>query len=488
MLSKFHLARYTFNSTLEFTNTLTKILATVKGLKSGLKVSSGKISGVSISGTKITLAKAVLGTSQVTVNDGYTLALAKNVAKTSTKKEWSLNKTTATYKQTTTAGYKLVNNVITYTKAATKTLATVNGVKSTKGFTLSGKTINLVTTSLSKKVTVGSSTYGFEFASDYKNAEIIGNSSNDTIKSSGTNITIRGGKGNDTLTGGKGKDIFVYAQGDGKDVITNYNEADRISIESGAVDVSTSGKNVIFTVGTGKKQGTITLQKAQGKTITYFDANGKECIYPEKEDVEYNPEGTAVTLKATYNKDTFEPSDYSDYVNLATINASDVTNSLLITGNKKANKIIGTEEDDTIKGGGAKDTILGGDGNDELYGEIGNDSLIGGKSDDSLWGGKGSEILTGGEGNDTIKLDWSSNKAVIQYNKGDGNDVITDYTPDLDTVMILSPVSVGNPTSNKSGDVTFKIGTGQILFKNSANKYIELVDEAGNELKKYNPR
>ena len=241
---------------------------------------------------------------------------------------------------------------------------------------------------------------------------------------------------------------------------------------SGAVKVSTSGNNVVFTVGTGKKAGKVTVQKAKGKTITYFIGDN-EYVYPKPDDVKYNSAGTAATLKSTYGKDKFEPSNYSDYFNtLVTINASAVKHSLQITGNKNANKITGTSEDDNINGGDAGDTIFGGFGNDKLYGDKGNDSLSGGAGDDSLWGGEGSDTLTGGAGSD-----------VFYYEAGDGNDVITDYSPGLDTVLILSG-KVGGYTTSKS-DVTFKIGNGQITFKNAIDKRIELVDREGNQLKQY---
>ena len=274
-----------------------------------------------------------------------------------------------------------------------------------------------------------------------------GGAGNDTIENYKDNVTISGGADNDFIRNYAGGILFKYASGDGNDIITNYDENDRISIKSGAAKVSTSGNNVVFTVGNGK----ITLQNAKGKTITYFDASGNELVYPKKSsDVEYNAAGMSAKLKKTYNAETFGPSNYSDYPTLETINAVAVTYSLKITGNKRANKITGNSEDDSIYGGAGADTILGGKGNDALYGQAGND--------------------------------------IFYYSDGDGNDVITDYSPSLDTVIILSAVNVGNPTSNTSGDVSFKIGTtGQITFKNCASKSIQLVDRGGNILRQHTP-
>ena len=429
----------------------------IEGFKENSTLSiSGSSYSKKTSGSDIIVT---VGKGKITLVGAASLDKVNIAGKEDAKNAWKLSGTTATYGTTS------------------KTLATVNGVKSKSGLSVSGKTIKLAASTLSKKVSVSGS-YAFEFNSDYKSAKITGSSSadtittaganmvitagkgNDSIVSKGKNATITGGAGNDTLTGSSGADVFVYSDGDGNDIITNYAENDKISLKSGAAEISTSGNDVIFNIGSGK----ITLQKAKGKTITYLE-DGNERTYPDKQsDVEYNSDGTSATLNSTYIKNKFEPSNYSTYKDiLVTINASAVNRGINIKGNEVANYIIGTDEDDTIYGGAGKDTILGGDSNDELYGEKGNDSLIGGTGDDSLWGGKGTDTLLGGAGND-----------VFYYDNGDGNDTITDYSPNIDTVVILSSyVAIGNPEADTSGNVTFKIGTGQIVFKNSANKYIQ---------------
>ena len=112
--------------------------------------------------------------------------------------------------------------------------------------------------------------------------EIIGNSLANSIKGGkyadildgGTgNDTLIGGKGDDTLTGGAGKDIFVYANGDGKDIITDYTAGqDKIKISSGSISkTKVSGKDVIFTVG----NGSIVVKNGKGKKITVVDSKGK---------------------------------------------------------------------------------------------------------------------------------------------------------------------------------------------------------------------
>lgn len=98
-----------------------------------------------------------------------------------------------------------------------------------------------------------------------------------TIVGNKLNNSIRGGKGNDTISGGAGKDVFAYANGDGKDVITDYTTGqDKIQITSGKISKSkVKGKNVIFTVG----KGTITIKNGKGKKISVINADGTTSTY-----------------------------------------------------------------------------------------------------------------------------------------------------------------------------------------------------------------
>ncbi|MBR4642454.1 MAG: hypothetical protein IKO74_06985, partial [Selenomonadaceae bacterium] len=137
----------------------TKALVTVKGVKS--------ISGLSVSGDTVTVKKASLGTSNVTVSDGYTLKLGSDVTKPSASKAaWKLSGSTATYNQTTSAGYTLTDNVINYNKKATATLATVKGVKSISGLSVSGDTVTVKKASLGTSNVTVSDGYTLKLGSD----------------------------------------------------------------------------------------------------------------------------------------------------------------------------------------------------------------------------------------------------------------------------------------------------------------------------------
>jgi Ca2+-binding RTX toxin-like protein len=105
---------------------------------------------------------------------------------------------------------------------------------------------------------------------------ITGNGKANLILGGEENDTIIGGKSNDTLQGGTGADVFVYANGDGNDIILDYAEEDKIKIKSGTIkSVKKSGFDVVFTVGSGK----ITVRNAANKTVTYLDAGGNKKTY-----------------------------------------------------------------------------------------------------------------------------------------------------------------------------------------------------------------
>ena len=257
--------------------------------------------------------------------------------------------------------------------------------------------------------------------------EITGNSKANVIIGGKENNTLIGGKGNDTLTGGDGADTFVFSSTDGKDVITNYQENDVIKITAGEIaNVSVKGSDVVFTF---NKSNTITVKNAADKVVTYIDADGEENIYPEP--VKWNKNGTTATLLENYSASSFVFAEQGDYAKtIKNVNASATDSDLIITGNGKANNIIGGE---------------------------GNDTLTGGKGNDTLTGGNGSDVFV--------------------YNKGDGNDKILDYTDD-DTISITGAVA---KVADKGKDVIFTVGNEKISVIGAADKALRYFDADGVE-------
>ena len=270
------------------------------------------------------------------------------------------------------------------------------------------------------------------------NDTLFGEAGNDILDGGNGSDSLSGGKGNDTLTGGSGADIFIYSNGDGNDIITDYEEEDTIKISGVTAKVSTKNDDVVFTLGSGK----ITVKGGKDKLITYSDKKG-EHTYPATIEIK----STTITLLENYTKDTFNIADYGDKLKI--INAAQVLHDIKITGNALANKITGSEEDDYIDGLAGDDTILGGDGND---------TIIGGKGNDSLTGGDGADVFV--------------------YKSGDGNDLIVDYGSE--DIISLKSGAVSS-SSVKGNDYVFKVGASKITVRGGANKSITVVNSKGAE-------
>jgi Ca2+-binding RTX toxin-like protein len=304
----------------------------------------------------------------------------------------------------------------------------ISGVKSKDGLSVSGNVITVPNKIIGKNVTVNGNGYKFRFAAD--NTSITGSGNADKIINSGAKVTIAGGKGNDiiSLSSAAKNNVISYSNGDGKDIIYGLTADDTIKIAKGMAATSTSGDDVIFTVGKGK----ITVKGAKNKTFSYSDAEGNKTystvVAPSPDDggdYKVSNDGKGITLSSSYAEKSFDVSEVRGGNAIVTINAS-LTNGLDITGNDKANYIIGGKGNDTIDGG--------------------ND-----KENDTLTGGKGADIFF--------------------YSNGNGNDVISDYEA-KDIIKIAKGSSVSNISSPDGRDVVLKVGKGSITVKNAAKKEI----------------
>ncbi len=277
---------------------------------------------------------------------------------------------------------------------------------------------------------------------------IDGGAGKDTILGGDGNDTILGGKGNDNLTGGDGKNVFVYNNGDGNDVITDYKQGDVIQIASGTINTTAQlkGNDYVFTVG----KGTITVKDSKNKYIHVVDAYGNDFWWPDYPGEDgWTYSNAKVTLNKKYRDDTFDVSVFDDFAGVAkTIDGSAVTHDMTIIANKQANRIIGTDENDYIDGAAGKDTILGGDGND---------TLVGGKGNDSLTGGAGADVFV--------------------YNKGDGNDIIVDY--EEDDQIVFNSDTVNKIAASNGNYIITLASKAKITIKGGADKVISYSDETG---------
>jgi Ca2+-binding RTX toxin-like protein len=168
------------------------------------------------------------------------------------------------------------------------------------------------------------------------------------------NDALAGGLGNDTLQGGHGSDVYVYASGDGNDVISaGYGTYGGASSE---VDVL-SLRNL--------NASDVTLRKSGNDLYVRDNATGQDI--------------RVVNHFSTYwGIEKIDFGDGSSW-NLATINANTWT-----------------------QGTAGNDTMNGTSGNDRFDGLAGNDTLNGNNGDDVLMGGAGNDTLNGGSGSDAF--------------------------------------------------------------------------------------
>ena len=278
-----------------------------------------------------------------------------------------------------------------------------------KSATISADTNIFNATPYSKLVTINGSMVEGEI-------EIIGNKKANRIIAGNKDTTLNGGKGNDTLWGGDGEDVFVYAKGDGKDVINNYSTGDEINLSRNATikDAYMKSGNAVIKI----DSGSITVKEASDKKIIFVQ-NEIETIFSAGV---FLTEDTAKVFSSF--KDSINLADYEDISN---VDAALAKKKLTING-----------DDD-------------------------NNSLQGGKGDDSLWGGDGSDtfIYQAGTGNDVI----------ADYTEGDMLQIIdkrgkitafktATFTSDTLTLNI-----------NGGGSVTFKNVDVQTSFNINGESY-----------------
>jgi Ca2+-binding RTX toxin-like protein len=184
-------------------------------------------------------------------------------------------------------------------------------------------------------------------------SSIVGNSGNDKIRGSVIADKINGGQGNDTLEGLSGNDTYYFYQGDGQDVIVDYdstlNNNDTIIIDGIKADYSIKRENQNLIISSIKSEDTITI-------VNYF-------------------------LNDIYKIETIKFSDDSE------ITFEECSNIILF----------GTDNADILTGGTGNDIIDGGLGNDTLKGLSGDDTY-------RYDAGYGNDIIMEESGNDTILL------------------------------------------------------------------------------------
>jgi Ca2+-binding RTX toxin-like protein len=211
-----------------------------------------------------------------------------------------------------------------------------------------------------------------------KNVTVESGMGRDFIENSGSRVTIVGGTGNDTISNSGSKVLFKYSAGDGKDKILGFNATSTLQIGDGTTDTyftTKSGSNVIVTVGDGKVSlmgaANLSTVNIKGKASTTLTVNDSE-------------------------KSTLTIGD-----EIKTVDASERTKAIKITGNTLNNSIVG---------GSGNDTLIGGAGNDSLWGDAGADKFI-------YASGDGKDIIYGFDNSDMLKITGTFSASYNKFKK-----------------------------------------------------------------------
>uniref|UniRef100_UPI002609BFB5 calcium-binding protein n=1 Tax=uncultured Campylobacter sp. TaxID=218934 RepID=UPI002609BFB5 len=275
---------------------------------------------------------------------------------------------------------------------------------------------------------------------------INGTNSDDVINGNSEGNFINGGKGNDTLYGGYGDDIYIFNKGDGADTIYDTAGNDKIKFKEGIAPSDVSFKRELDKL-------IISIKNNNGVNSDSIAIQNFFSVNPEI--------GNNTVRTITFADGSVY--DFNKILELTPLVSTDKGDKLYLTdGNDTFDAGLGNDE---IWGGNGDDVINGNEGNDILYGNDGNDTLNGGDGNDTLYGENGNNILIGETGNDTLNGGYGDDTYI--FNKGDGNDIITDCGG-INTLQFGEGISRSDLEFNviNSGSAL------KISFKNSPNDSI----------------
>lgn len=206
---------------------------------------------------------------------------------------------------------------------------------------------------------------------------------------------IDGQGGDDLLYGRGGDDIYNFMEGHGSDKI-----------------LDSSGTDTIY-LGDGYTTENVRLSRdATSVLLERLDENGEVTGDSIQIDNFYNYDGSLDT-----------PIENIEFSSGEVWSLDDIQAKFIASINEEDNEIYATLLDDQIDALAGNDVAWGYAGNDEILGNEGDDTLNGGDGDDTLVGGTGDDNLTGGDGADTY-----------QFSAGHGNDIISNYDNDSDSI------------------------------------------------------
>lgn len=247
---------------------------------------------------------------------------------------------------------------------------------------------------------------------------LIGGAGNDDLQGGAGRDTLQGGDGDDVLTGGAGDDLlaggkgrdqlyggagtnsYLFARGDGQDVIVDTYE-NVVTIYLADLPL----ENLIF-----RRNGT-------SLDIAFPDSVGDQLSLSSF----FRDEFPLGGMRLRYG-DGLEAVIDPAQLRLLTLEGTEAAD--LINAYSSDDLIEALGGDDVVNAGDGNDSIDGGDGNDLLDAGNGNDLIVGGAGDDRIVAGDGDDILQGDVGND--QLEGGAGNDQYRFAAGWGRDFIID--------------------------------------------------------------
>ncbi|MCC1492267.1 calcium-binding protein [Cognatishimia sp. F0-27] len=321
--------------------------------------------------------------------------------------------------------------------------------------------------------------------------EIFGNNGNDSLNGGAGDDLINGGLGADSAEGGAGDDDMRGL--DGFDSLDGGAGRDTLSGNAGNDSLSGGEGRDLLAGGNGFDR-----LDGGGDSDTLDGNNGFDTLVGGDGDDLLNGNFGNDSLDAGAGDDTANGGLGADTIETGA--GDDVVSGGnggdLIRGGEGDDRLFGNAGNDSLEGddpsGAGDDYLDGGLGNDTLHGGLGSDTIIGGAGNDVLsasgvTGEGGNALFDGGDGADTISLgvDGQGN-ATATGGAGadvfnwidDGHDVIVDFEPGVDTLVLLRAQFAGVETAEDLvGLVSFT--DGNAVFGGGASSLTLLgVDES----------
>ena len=226
------------------------------------------------------------------------------------------------------------------------------------------------------------------------NDVIYGGAAGETLAGGSGYDEISGGGGADTLTGGGDMDRFLFAVGDGADVVTDFNiaEGDQIRLTgySAWQSVTQVGADTLVRL---SATDSILLRNFTASTLTTGQFWFNYSALPPAGAAPTPPAAPSPTAPAV--QEPARPWTTSGDPGPVIVDSS-------FTGTEGQDVRVGGAGVDVMEGLGGYDALEGLSGDDRLSGGGGDDSLSGGLGSDRLEGGAGDDLLNGGRGDDVL--------------------------------------------------------------------------------------